>query len=317
MSKVSTRATIGLNGQPLPILPPDRDARVWARLVRVMFYTPGFMAILLIKTGEPAGFGISVELLMLSSASAIVAGLFIGTQSGAGGATASSRVGNWSGALVLELLSAVPFLCALPSLFHELATSNLLHAAAPSAIDTSLGASELLPLVAVLPFVLYQLSGFGTMSYVLPKAVDWLVNLSIVLLDHRELLLQSHDGLRERAARGGAARDHHGAHRDLRRAEAAQPASRVRRERAAGSPSRRRRTRRTRRTRNTNMITTTTRPRLRRRRRTNCFDRMNMMGMMTAFERSHHAHHVHPVKQFVYCAAVCPASRCLSSARQL
>ncbi len=182
MSKAATRATIGLNGQPLPILPPDRDARVWARLVRVMFYTPGFMAILLIKTGEPAGFGISVELLMLSSASAIVAGLFIGTQSAAGGATASSRVGNWSGALVLELLSAVPFLCALPSLFHELATSNLLHAAAPSAIDTSLGASELLPLVAVLPFVLYQLSGFGTMSYVLPKAVDWLVNMSIVLL---------------------------------------------------------------------------------------------------------------------------------------
>jgi hypothetical protein len=182
MSKAASRATIGLNGQPLPILPPDRDARVWARLVRVMFYTPGFMAILLIKTGEPAGFGISVELLMLASASAIVAGMFIGTQSTAGGATASSRVGNWSGALVLELLSAVPFLAALPSLFHELATSNLLHAAAPTAIDTSLGASELLPMVAVLPFVLYQLSGFGTMSYVLPKAVDWLVNAAIVLL---------------------------------------------------------------------------------------------------------------------------------------
>jgi hypothetical protein len=176
------RALVGINGQPLPVLPPDRDPRVWARLVRVMFYTPGFMAILLIKTGEPAGFGISVELLMLASASAIVAGLFIGTQSAAGGATSASRVGTWSGALVLELLAAVPFLCALPSLFHELATSNLLHSAAPTAIDTSLGASELLPLVAVLPFVLYQLSGFGTMSYVLPKMVDWLVNLAIVVL---------------------------------------------------------------------------------------------------------------------------------------
>jgi hypothetical protein len=178
MSKV--RPTIGLNGQPLPVLPPDHDARVWARLVRVMFYTPGFMAILLIKTGEPAGFGISVELLMLASASAIVAGLFIGTQSAVGGATSSSRIGTWSGALVLELLSAVPFLCALPSLFHELATSNLLHAAAPTAIDTSLGASEMLPLVAIVPFVLYQLSGFGTLQYVVTKGANWLINFLIL-----------------------------------------------------------------------------------------------------------------------------------------
>jgi hypothetical protein len=180
MSKV--RALVGINGQPLPVLPPDRDPRVWARLVRVMFYTPGFMAILLIKTGEPAGFGISVELLMLASASAIVAGLFIGTQSAAGGATSASRVGTWSGALVLELLAAVPFLCALPSLFHELATSNLLHAAAPTAIDTSLGASELLPIVAIVPFVVYQLGGFGTLHYVLTKAVNWAVNIAIVVL---------------------------------------------------------------------------------------------------------------------------------------
>jgi hypothetical protein len=35
----------------------------------------------LIKTGEPASFGITVELLMLASAAAIVGGLFIGTQS--------------------------------------------------------------------------------------------------------------------------------------------------------------------------------------------------------------------------------------------
>ncbi len=59
MSKV--RPIIGTDGHPLPILPPERDARVWARLVRVMFYTPGFMGLLLIKTGEPASFGITVE----------------------------------------------------------------------------------------------------------------------------------------------------------------------------------------------------------------------------------------------------------------
>ena len=74
------RPKIGTDGRALPVLPPERDARVWARMVRVMFYTPGFMAILLLKTGEPASFGISVELLMLSSAAAVVAGLFIGTR---------------------------------------------------------------------------------------------------------------------------------------------------------------------------------------------------------------------------------------------
>ena len=65
----------------LPILPPERDARVWARLVRVMFYTPGFLALLLLKAGEPTSFGITVELLMLSSAAAIVGGLFVATES--------------------------------------------------------------------------------------------------------------------------------------------------------------------------------------------------------------------------------------------
>src|SRR5258707_5844072 len=98
MSKV--RPIIGTDGHPLPILPPERDARVWARLVRVMFYTPGFMGLLLIKTGEPASFGITIELLMLSSAAAIVGGLFIGSESSGAGANAASQVCTWSGALV-------------------------------------------------------------------------------------------------------------------------------------------------------------------------------------------------------------------------
>ena len=127
------------------MLPPERDARVWARLVRVMFYTPGFLALLLLKAGEPTSFGITVELLMLASAAAIVGGLFIGTQSEGRGADASSRTGIWSGSLVLELLAVVPFLCAVPSLFHELANSTLLHARAPDAVNVALGASELLP----------------------------------------------------------------------------------------------------------------------------------------------------------------------------
>ncbi len=174
------RPTIGTDGRPLPILPPERDARVWARLVRVMFYTPGFLALLLLKTGEPAGFGITVELFMLTSAAAVVAGLFIGTQSDDRGADSSSRVGTWSGSLVLELLAAVPFLCAVPPLFHELANSTLLHARAPDAVNVALGASELLPAVAILPFMLYQLAGFGTLHFVVSRPVNWVINIAIL-----------------------------------------------------------------------------------------------------------------------------------------
>ena len=174
------RPTIGTDGLALPVLPPERDARVWARMVRVMFYTPGFLALLLIKTGEPASFGITVELLMLSSAAAVVAGLFIGTQSSGAGADHSSKTGVWSGSLVLELLAAVPFICAVPALFHELAHSTLLHAAAPGAIDVALGPSELLPAVAILPFMLYQLAGFGTLHFIVSKAVNWIINIAIL-----------------------------------------------------------------------------------------------------------------------------------------
>ena len=174
------RQTIGTDGLPLPILPPERDARVWARLVRMMFYSPGFMGLLLIKTGEPASFGITVELLMLSSAAAIVGGLFIGSESTGAGADDSSRIGVWSGCLVLELLAVVPFLCAIPALFHELAHSTLLHAQAPDAVDVALGASELLPMVAILPFLLYQLAGFGTLPFVVSKPVNWIINFLIL-----------------------------------------------------------------------------------------------------------------------------------------
>lgn len=174
------RATLGTDGQPLPILPPERDARVWARLCRIMFYTPGFLALLLLKVGEPTGFGISVELFMLASMSAIVGGLFIGTQSDSAGADTSSRIGVWSGALVLELLAVVPLLCATPSLFHELANSKLLHSLTPGATHVALGASELIPAVAILPFMLYQLAGFGTLHFLLAKPLNWGLNLVIL-----------------------------------------------------------------------------------------------------------------------------------------
>src|ERR1700741_5446375 len=173
------RATIGTDGLALPILPPERDARVWARLVRSMFYLPGFMALLLLKTGEPAAFGITVELLMLSSAAAIVGGLFVGSESSEAGSDSSSRVGVWSGCLVLELLAVVPFLCAIPPLFHELAHSRLLHVTGPDTIDISLHGSEFLPAMAILPFMVYQLAGFGTLHFVVSKSVNWIINFAI------------------------------------------------------------------------------------------------------------------------------------------
>lgn len=178
MSK--TRPTIGDDGHPLPLLPPERDPRLWTRLVRVMFFTPGFLALLLIKAGEPAAFGVTIELLMLSCATAVIAGLFIGSQSSGAGADPASEVSLWSGGLVLEFLSVVPFLCALPPLFHQLANSTLLHPKALGTVDLSLGVSELIPAFAVLPFMLYQLSGFGTLHYIVSKATNWLLNLVIL-----------------------------------------------------------------------------------------------------------------------------------------
>jgi hypothetical protein len=176
------RATLGTDGRPLPVMPPERDARVWARLCRIMFYTPGFLALLLLKVGEPTGFGISVELLMLASTASIVGGLFIGTQSESAGADHSSRIGTWCGSLVVELLAVVPILSAVPTLFHELANSKLLHEVTAGAMDIQLGASELIPAAAILPFMLYQLSGFGTLHYVLSKPVNWALNLGVLAL---------------------------------------------------------------------------------------------------------------------------------------
>jgi hypothetical protein len=76
----------------------------------------------------------------------------------------------------------VPFLTAIPALFHELAHSTLLHSKAPGAVDIALGASELLPMFAILPFMLYQLAGFGTMNFIVSKPVNWAVNVGILCL---------------------------------------------------------------------------------------------------------------------------------------
>jgi len=102
-----------------------------------------------------------------------------------------------AGCSLVCLLAVVPLLTAVPSLFHELANSKLLHdaatgtagavaaaasAAAASSADAALGASELIPAAAILPFMLYQLAGYGTLHFVLPKAGNVAANLGILAL---------------------------------------------------------------------------------------------------------------------------------------
>jgi hypothetical protein len=95
------------------------------------------------------------------------------------GADTASKVGVWSGSLVLELLSAVPFLYAMPPLFHQLAIAPCCTLQRPAASPFS----QVLPAIAILPFMLYQLAGFGTFHYVIPKMANWIINLSILCLN--------------------------------------------------------------------------------------------------------------------------------------
>ena len=190
------RATVGTDGQPLPILPPERDARVWARACRIMFYTPGFLALLLLKVGEPAGFGISIELLMLASMSAVVAVIFMGSSSDGAGADAclahrrvERRAGAGAagrGAAAHRGAQPVPRTgqqqaAARCGRGRGRAAAAAASAAVPSA-DVALGASELIPAAAILPFMLYQLAGYGTLHFVLPKAGNLVANLGILVL---------------------------------------------------------------------------------------------------------------------------------------
>ena len=46
----------------------------------------------------------------------------------------------------------------------------------------ALGSSELIPAAAILPFMLYQLAGYGTLHFVLSKAANVAVNLGILAL---------------------------------------------------------------------------------------------------------------------------------------
>ncbi len=220
---------IGTDGLPLPVMPPERDPRLTIRVIRVMFYVPGFTALLLLKTGEPTGFGITIEFLMLASAASVVAGLFVASDSTGATGDNASKVGLWSGALVLELMGVVSFLYALPTLFHQLANSELLHKLVPGATAVPLGASELIPSLAIIPFMLYQLAGFGTLHFVVSKPVNWAHQPRDPGVRHRRLRRQSRSQLRRRADARRRARPADDRHRRLRRLQAQGHADALRR----------------------------------------------------------------------------------------
>jgi len=58
----------------------------------------------------------------------------------------------------------------------------LLHARAPQSVDVALGITELLPAVAIVPFMLYQLARFGTLHFLVPKPVNRVVDVGILVL---------------------------------------------------------------------------------------------------------------------------------------
>ena len=62
-----------------------------------------------------------------------------------------------------------------PGVFPKLAHSRLLNAITLAILDTSLGASELLPIG-----MLYQFGGSGTLEYLVSKPVNWVINLGIL-----------------------------------------------------------------------------------------------------------------------------------------
>lgn len=153
-----------------------------ARGCRITICSPWVLA-MLPELGEPNGFGISAELLMLASRSAAVAVIAIGSSSDDDvGTDRSSRTGGWSGHVVLVLLSELPLLTAAPSLLRELATSKLLHDPAVSRTELALGFSEQIPAAALLLFMLHRLAGYGTLHLVLPKTRNSVINLGILVL---------------------------------------------------------------------------------------------------------------------------------------
>ena len=71
--------------------PAARPAAVDPRDAGDVLYTPGFVALLLLKAGEPTSFGLG-RFLMLAGISAVVAGIFIATDSTGGSGDNASRV---------------------------------------------------------------------------------------------------------------------------------------------------------------------------------------------------------------------------------
>jgi hypothetical protein len=141
MAKAKDRPTTGTDGRPLPTAAGARSTRLGA-LVRDALYAglPGCH-----DQGWRRRTGVTVELLMLASASAVVGGLFIGSESRAR-CQPFIPVGAWS-ANRLEFLAAVAAdreARPVPRAGHQRAVAS----------DADVVVSvepELLPLMAIVP----------------------------------------------------------------------------------------------------------------------------------------------------------------------
>ena len=74
--------------------------------------------------------------------------------------------------------------------------------------------------MAILPFMLYQLAGFGTLHFVVSRPVNWAINLAILGLIIATYVANRHGAYGVEKAFGGAAGPGHGRHRVLRRPQA-------------------------------------------------------------------------------------------------
>jgi hypothetical protein len=77
---------------------------------------------------------------------------------------------------VLELLAVVPFLCAVPALFAKSRQQLLRNARSRQCRS----APRPLPMMAILPFMIYQLAGFGTLHFVVSRPINWIINIAIL-----------------------------------------------------------------------------------------------------------------------------------------
>ena len=74
--------------------------------------------------------------------------------------------------------------------------------------------------MAILPFMIYQLAGFGTLHFVVSKSANWIINLAIVFLIFAGYIANRETAYGIEKTFGRSSGCHHGVNRVLRCAQA-------------------------------------------------------------------------------------------------